>query len=148
MARESAKVNVVCQHCDRVYAFAPEAVTTACRCHHCGCLLFVGRPLSLGVLQLQHHIRQSGIPMLAVFWSPAERACQRVTKELTRLAGSIEPRMRLVEMNLKAAPALATQMGIRVLPTIVLFQHGRELARASGKLTLRALDEWTAGVAA
>jgi len=38
--------------------------------------------------------------------------------------------------------ALAGRFGIRSIPTLILFESGRELARQSGALDPAALDRW------
>jgi thioredoxin 2 len=39
-------------------------------------------------------------------------------------------------------PALGARFGIRSIPTLVLFQQGRELARHSGAMSSPAIVSW------
>ena len=57
-------------------------------------------------------------------------------------AGELEPRVRLAKLNTEESQQLAGKYAIRSIPTIVLFDHGRELARQSGAMQLAQLKQW------
>jgi thioredoxin 2 len=59
-----------------------------------------------------------------------------------RAAAELEPRMRLAKLNTESAQEIAGRYGIRSIPTMIVFQHGREIARQSGALDARSLVEW------
>jgi thioredoxin 2 len=41
-----------------------------------------------------------------------------------------------------AAPAVSSKYAIRSIPTLILFEEGKERARISGALPARELKEW------
>jgi thioredoxin 2 len=49
-------------------------------------------------------------------------------------AAQLEPRMRLVKVNTEEAQALAARLNIRSIPTLALFQNGKEVARQPGAM--------------
>ena len=57
-------------------------------------------------------------------------------------AGQFEARLRLAKVNTEEAPALAARHGIRSIPTLVAFRHGREVDRVAGALPLAQLSAW------
>jgi len=59
-----------------------------------------------------------------------------------RAAAELEPRMRLAKLDTESAQEIAGRYGIRSIPTMIVFQHGREIARQSGALDARSLVEW------
>lgn len=57
-------------------------------------------------------------------------------------ARRLEPNLRLAKVDTEAEPALAGQFGVRSIPTLMLFHHGREVARQAGAIPLPALLDW------
>ena len=57
--------------------------------------------------------------------------------------GEREPRIRLAKVNTEAEPHLAAQFGIRSIPTLALFQGGREIARQAGVMGAQDIVRWT-----
>ncbi len=45
-------------------------------------------------------------------------------------------------MNTEAEPHLAAQFGIRSIPTLALFQGGREIARQAGAMGAQDIVRW------
>jgi thioredoxin 2 len=45
-------------------------------------------------------------------------------------------------VDTEAAPDLAARYAIRSIPTIALFQHGREIARQAGAMDANRLVAW------
>lgn len=54
----------------------------------------------------------------------------------------LEPRVRLAKVNTEAEPHLAAQFGIRSIPTLALFQGGREIGRQAGALGAQDIVRW------
>jgi thioredoxin 2 len=52
--------------------------------------------------------------------------------------------MVFLKINTEKAPELAARMGIRAIPTLVLFRDGVEVKRVSGALDAASLLQWVA----
>ena len=57
-------------------------------------------------------------------------------------ARELEPRVRLAKLNTEDHQAIAARFAIRSIPTIILFQQGREVARVSGSLGAQDIVRW------
>jgi thioredoxin 2 len=57
-------------------------------------------------------------------------------------ARRLEPSVRLLKLNADESAA-AGQFGVRGIPTLILFDKGREIARASGAMNADQLVAWT-----
>ena len=58
-------------------------------------------------------------------------------------AAQLEPHMRLVKVNTEDAQNLATRFNIRSIPTLALFQNGKEVARQAGAMRSAAeITRW------
>ena len=70
--------------------------------------------------------------------------CRMMAPQFEAAAQRMEPQVRLAKVDTEAAPALAQRYAIRSIPTLILFHHGREVARHSGAMPLSAIVQWTA----
>jgi thioredoxin 2 len=57
-------------------------------------------------------------------------------------ARDLEPQVRLIKLNSDNEQALAGRLGIRGIPTMILFRGGSELARTSGALSASQIVTW------
>lgn len=57
----------------------------------------------------------------------------------------LEPRLRLAKLNTESQPEISAAHGIRSIPTLVLFQGGREVARQSGAMAVADIVRWVGG---
>jgi thioredoxin-like negative regulator of GroEL len=61
---------------------------------------------------------------------------------LRRRRAQLEPQVRLAKLDTEAHPQVAAPYNIRSIPTMVLFQGGREVARISGALGAADIERW------
>jgi putative thioredoxin len=61
-------------------------------------------------------------PVLVDFWAPWCGPCKQLMPVLDRLAGEYGGRFKLAKVNTEEQQELAQQLGIRSLPTVVLFK--------------------------
>lgn len=48
----------------------------------------------------------------------------------------------MCELNVSKAPALAKRWRIRAVPTFIIFRRGKEVARFSGAIAKKPLQQW------
>ncbi|HOA14303.1 MAG TPA: thioredoxin [Myxococcota bacterium] len=71
-------------------------------------------------------ILESDVPVLVDFWAPWCGPCRMVGPIVEDLAKEYEGRARFVKVNTEDCPMVSQAMGIRSIPTIVLFK-GKEV---------------------
>ena len=136
---------IACPHCAAMNRVprARLAEAPACgRCHH---PLFTGVPLALGEADFDRHALRSTLPLLVDFWAPWCGPCLQMAPHFQRAAGLLEPAIRLAKVDTEASPGLGNRFGIRSIPTMVLLQGGREIARQSGAMPAEAIVRWARG---
>ena len=53
-----------------------------------------------------------------------------------------EPGLRFVKLNSEDNQALSTRLGIRGIPTMIMFKRGKEVARVSGAMSTNDILKW------
>ena len=137
-----APLHVVCPHCDAINRVPLARLGEHGRCGECHRELFEGRPAALDTARFERHLAKSGVPLLVDLWAPWCGPCRTMALEFERAAALLEPRLRLVKVNIDEEPAVAQRFQVRSIPMLVLAFQGRELARAAGARSAPQIVEW------
>jgi len=138
----SDSLHILCPHCDAVNRVPREKLAAGGRCGACHRALFDGHPVALDTARFARHAEKSDLPLLIDFWAAWCGPCRAMAPEFERAAQRLEPRVRLVKVNVDEEPAIAARFGIRSIPTMALVAKGREIARTSGAMPAPDLERW------
>ena len=82
------------------------------------------------------------MPVLVDLWATWCGPCRTVSPALEQLARERAGALKLVKVDVDAAPAVSQRFAVRAVPTLLLMRDGRVLARQSGAAPLPALRSW------
>ncbi len=133
--------HVTCPHCHAINRLPAARLAQGPSCGRCHAPLFTGHPIALGAAHFDAHVK-SDLPLLVDFWAPWCGPCRMMAPWFEAAAQQLEPRLRLAKVDTEAEPALGTRHAIRSIPTLVLFQRGREVARQAGAMGTADIVRW------
>ncbi|MGE3244893.1 MAG: thioredoxin TrxC [Beijerinckiaceae bacterium] len=136
---------IVCTTCGSVNRIPPNRSARDANCGKCGDKLFSGHPENVGTDIFERQIARSSAPVLVDVWAPWCGPCRAMAPAFEAAARELEPDVRLVKLNSDEEQAAAGRLGIRGIPTMILFESGKEVARISGALSQQQIVQWVRG---
>jgi thioredoxin 1 len=80
----------------------------------------------------QGEVLDSAVPVMVDFWAPWCGPCKLLTPTIEELARDYAGRAKVVKVNVDDNQDLATQYGIRGIPTVMIFKGGKPVASLVG----------------
>jgi thioredoxin 2 len=136
------QVHAVCASCNAVNRIPDQRKGKEINCGKCHLPLFGAAPLSLDQTAFSTQISRSDVPVVVDFWAPWCGPCKAMTSVFAQVSAKMDSRARFIKVNTEEEQSVGSQYGIRSIPTLVIFQSGREIARISGSMPAASLEQW------
>lgn len=114
----------------------------AANCGKCQTALLAVAPLVLDGPLFKRLLAHETLPLVVDFWAPWCGPCQQMAPTFATAAKQMAGKLRFAKLDTEAHPTPAAQWGIRSIPTLIAFSHGKEIARQSGALSAGQLQQW------
>ena len=138
----SDSLHIACSACGASNRLPEARLTDAPKCGKCGTSLFNAHPVAVTDANFDQIVGGTDLPVVVDCWASWCGPCMRFAPVFEEAASKLEPQVRLAKLDTEANQATAARLGIRSIPTLILFKGGKEAARISGAMPLGPFLEW------
>ena len=87
-------------------------------------------------------VLQSDKPVLVDFWAEWCGPCRAIAPTIEEMAQEFDGQVQVVKVNVDESRAIAAKMGIRGIPTLMMFNGGQLAATKVGALTRSQMSDF------
>lgn len=133
---------LTCLECGQVNRVPGEKLASSPKCGTCGARLMPGKAVEVDAATLAKAAKNDDVPLVVDFWAPWCGPCKMMAPEFSKAADQLRGEARLVKLNTEDHQAAGMKYGIRGIPTMVEFAHGKEAKRQSGAMPAGQIVGW------
>ncbi|MBK8284521.1 MAG: thioredoxin [Ahniella sp.] len=114
------------------------------QCGKCHKPVIGAAPLTATDANLPTLIARNDLPVLIDCWAAWCPPCRGFAPTFDRASAEFKTQIRFAKLDTENNRNSAAQLRIQSIPTLILFQNGREIARQSGAMSYQQLTQWLA----
>jgi thioredoxin len=103
--------------------------------------MLLDRPWPLTEDTFQRTINDTEIPVLVDFYADWCGPCKIMAPHVDEIAREYQGRTLVAKLNTDLAPKTSNGLGIRGIPTVIVFKGGKEVARNTGAVKKPELEK-------
>ncbi len=90
-------------------------------------------------------VLDSTVPVVVDFWAEWCGPCKMIAPSLEEISNEMAGKVKVAKLNIDENPELASQFGIRSIPTLAMFKAGAVFDMKVGASPKSALSTWISG---
>jgi thioredoxin 1 len=90
----------------------------------------------------QTDVLDAGVPVVVDFWAEWCGPCKMIGPSLEEIAAEMDGKVRIAKVNVDENPGIAGQLGIRSIPTLMLYKDGKMTSQKVGAAPKGELKRW------
>src|SRR3990170_1261716 len=134
-------ITVRCQFCQAWNRIDSEKAADGPKCGKCARPIVLERPLPLTDDTFSRTVAESDVPVFVDFYADWCGPCRMMAPAVDALAAEAQGKALIAKLNTDHSSRTAGSFNIRGIPTSIVFQNGKEVARQSGALPLEGLKQ-------
>ena len=139
--KQNPTLTIQCQFCQTWNRIDAARAADRPKCGKCARPILLDRPLKLTDDTFDRTIQSAELPVLVDFYADWCGPCKVMAPAVDQLASRHQGRLLVGKLDTDRAQRTAQSFDIRGIPTVIVFENGRETNRASGARPLAALEQ-------
>lgn len=144
-APATKRVTLQCQFCQTWNRIDASRAANRPKCGKCAKPMLLDRPWPLTEDTFERTIKESEIPVLVDLYADWCGPCKMMAPSVDELARDYQGRALVAKLNTDLAQKTTSGLGIRGIPTAIVFAGGKEVARQTGAVPKAKLEELLKG---
>jgi thioredoxin 2 len=137
-------ITIRCQFCDTWNRVDASRAADRPKCGKCGKPMLLDRPVPLNDETFAKTIDESDVPVLVDFYADWCGPCKMMAPYVDEIAREKQGAALVAKLDTDRAQRTAMQFDIRGIPTSIVFKGGKEVARQTGAVPKRVLEDMLA----
>lgn len=138
---KSLGLTVRCNFCQTWNRIDASKVQAGPKCGKCAQPIQLERPVVLTDDTFSRTLQGTDVPVFVDFYADWCGPCRMMAPAVDALAANAQGKALIAKLNTDNSPRTAGGFDIRGIPTVIVFQGGKEVARQSGALPLEGLKQ-------
>jgi len=137
----SPKATLACLFCDQLNRVDLGRIDHHPKCGSCGKPILLDRPVKVTDVEFDRVIADAEVPVIVDFYADWCGPCKVMAPLFDELAHEQQGKALVLKLDTDRSPQVPGRLSIRGIPTLIVFQGGKEIGRQVGAVPKQALTD-------